>query len=327
MAADTVHTILIADDDEISRELLARVLEHEGHRAVLAATGTDALKIVREQHIDLVLLDVMMPGETGFSVCREIKAEKATRLTPVVLITGLANRTDRVLGIEVGADDFIHKPIRQDEIVARVRSLLRMKDYVDQLEEAETVLFSLALGIEAKDPYTEGLCNRLSDYSVALGKRVGLPEARLTALRRGGIVHDIGKLGVPEEIVKKPGPLTDLERDKMREHPLIGERICAPLRSFKPVLPIIRHHHEKLDGTGYPDGLNNGNIPLTARILTTVDVYDALTTDRPYRKALQPQEAFDIMKADVRKGWWDPDLVSEFESWALQQQRAAPGGL
>ncbi len=310
--------ILIADDDEASRGLLARILEGEGHNVLLAKDGNQALEMFRAQSIDLALLDVLMPGETGFSVCRRLKSDHATRLIPVILVTGLANPWDRVLGIEVGADDFLIKPFRRDELLARVRSLLRIKNYVDELEEAETVLFSLALGIEAKDPYTEGHCQRLASYAVELGRRVGLPEDQLTALRRAGIVHDIGKLGVPESILQKPGPLSGRERDAMMQHSVIGERICGPLRSFRQVLPIIRHHHEKLDGSGYPDGLSDGDIPVTARILSTVDVYDALSTDRPYRAALSPETAFGIIFEEVKKGWWDSGLVAEFQDLVMR---------
>jgi putative two-component system response regulator len=318
--------ILVADDDDSSRRLLTDLLEGEGHEVLAVSDGTVARNILRERHIDLALLDVMMPGETGFSICRELKSSKATRLTPVVLVTGLANSSDRILGIEVGADDFLNKPIKPEELLARVRSLLRMKDYVDQLEEAETVLFSLALGIEAKDPYTEGHCQRLSNYAVELGKRIGMAEDQLTALRRAGIVHDIGKLGVPEHILQKHEPLTEQERSKMMEHPAIGERICAPLRSFRLVLPIIRHHHERMDGSGYPDGLKGEAIPITARIMTTVDVYDALTTDRPYRKALPLDHAFWIMREEVKKGWWDGQLVEQFHSLVTKKTGPAAAG-
>jgi putative two-component system response regulator len=316
-----LHRILIAEDDEGGRELLTTLLEAEGHEVIAAADGEECMRMFREHRVDLVLLDVLMPGESGFSICRGIKADRTTRLTPVVLITGLANSSDRILGIEVGADDFLQKPIRREELLARVKSLLRIGDYLKELEEAETVLFSLALGIEAKDPYTEGHCRRLSEYAVALGKSAGIEESYLTALRRGGIVHDIGKLGVSESILQKPGPLTAEERREMMEHPVIGEKICAPLRSFHLVLPIIRHHHERLDGSGYPDGLKNGAIPLTARILSTVDIYDALTTQRPYKEALPSPEAFDIMHREAEKGWLDSDLVTEFEKFMRKKHR------
>jgi putative two-component system response regulator len=229
-------------------------------------------------------------------------------------MTGFANPNDRLEGIECGADDFLNKPIRRQELSARVRSLLRLKHFTDELENAETVLFSLALSIEAKDPYTEGHCARLSKYSVDLAEVLGLPIDQRIALRRAGIVHDIGKVAVPDSILLKPGPLTKEERRIMEQHPIVGERICEPLRAFRQVLPIIRHHHEKLDGSGYPDGLSGDAIPIAARIMTTVDVYDSLTTDRPYRPALSVKEAFSIMQQEVEKGWWDSRLVEEFKN-------------
>ncbi|PYU14088.1 MAG: metal-dependent phosphohydrolase, partial [Acidobacteria bacterium] len=216
-----------------------------------------------------------------------------------------------------GADDFLSKPINKEELLARVRSLLRLKQFTNELENAETVLFSLALSIEAKDPYTEGHCDRLSKYSVALAERLNLRDELRVALRRAGTVHDIGKVAVPEHILLKPGPLTPEEWKVMKQHPLVGERICAPLKSFRHVLPVIRHHHEKLDGSGYPDGLKGEEIPLTARILQTVDIYDALTTSRPYRKALSSKETFTLMREEVERGWWDGSLVDELEALVI----------
>jgi putative two-component system response regulator len=305
-------TILVADDEEANRELLAHILEREGYQVVLAEDGQEAITLFSRHPIDLALLDVKMPRQNGFQVCRAIKKNPDTRLIPVVLITGLINTNDRIAGIDCGADDYLHKPIRREELTARVRSLLRLKQFTDELENAEGVLFSLALSIEAKDPYTEGHCTRLSKYSVKLASALGLPEEECVALRRAGIVHDIGKVAVPDRILLKPGPLTDEERKIIEQHPIVGERICQPLRSFRLVLPVIRHHHEKLDGSGYPDGLKGDAIPMTARIMTTVDVYDALTTDRPYRSAHSPAEAFAIMEEEVSKGWWDAQLVANF---------------
>ncbi len=306
-------TILVADDNWANLELLSELLQDEGYRVLCVVDGEQALQTFLGQQIDLALLDVMMPGRTGFDVCRVIKSQPETRLIPVVLVTSLTSADDRVQGIEAGADDFLSKPINKQELLARVRSLLRLKQFTDELENAETVLFSLALSIEAKDPYTEGHCDRLSKYSVALAERLGLPEELRVALRRAGVVHDVGKVAVPEHILLKPGPLTPEEWKVMKQHPVVGERICAPLKSFRHVLPIIRHHHEKLDGSGYPDGLKGEEIPLTARILQTVDIYDALTTNRPYRKALSPKETFAVMQEEVKRGWWDGFVVDELE--------------
>ena len=274
---------------------------------------------------DLILLDIVMPGMDGFEVCRHIKATPETRLTPVVLITGLTATEDRIMGINAGADDFLSKPIDLNELLARTRSLLRLKQYTDELENAEAVLFSLAHSIEARDPYTHGHCERLAEMSARMGERLGVPEEQIKALRRAGVVHDIGKVAVPDSILLKPGPLTADETKVMQKHPVVGERICAPLKTFRLVLPIIRHHHEKHDGTGYPDGLQGEEIPLTARILQLSDVYDALTTDRPYKVAFTPEVALDLMEEEAERGWWDRELFEAFrEMIRLHHKELAP---
>jgi putative two-component system response regulator len=231
----------------------------------------------------------------------------------VILITALSDKQDRIEGIKSGADDFLTRPVDRTELLARVRSLLKLKLRTDELERAESVLFTLARSIEGKDPYTHGHCERLAEYSARLGEQLNLPEEQLVALRRAGIVHDVGKVAIPDAILLKPGRLTPDEWTIIREHSVIGERICAPLKSFRLVLPIIRHHHERLDGSGYPDGLRGDAIPVTARVLQIVDVYDALTTDRPYKKAFAVTDALETMKQEVSKGWWDPHIFDQFE--------------
>ena len=310
-------SVLVADDERALREGLARILRADGHTVTTAADGAEALAVFRELRPDVVLLDVMMPKLDGFEVCRRLKADPDSLLTPVVLVTGLGDVQDRVRGIEAGADDFIVKPFERLEVTARVQSLARIKRYTDELERAELVLFALARSIEGKDPYTEGHCERLSLHGSALGRRLGLPAPEVEALRRAGIVHDIGKVAVPDAILLKPGPLTPEERAIMRAHPVTGEHICLPIRSFTLVHPIIRHHHEKRDGSGYPDGLAGEAIPLTARILQVVDVYDALTTERPYKRTYAPAEALEILGEEVARGWWDPDVYAEFRRYIL----------
>jgi putative two-component system response regulator len=318
--------ILVADDNEANRELVSELLSAEGYHVVCAADGRHAQQAVDSGSIDLALLDVVMPSPTGFQVCQAMKSKPETRLIPVILLTSLNSDADRIHGIMCGADDFLNKPVNKHELLARVHSLLRLKQFTDELDNAETVLFSLALSIEAKDPYTEGHCDRLSKYSVALGEKLGLTQDLRVALRRGGLVHDIGKLSVPEHILLKPGPLTPEERKIMEQHTVIGEKICAPLRSFRHVLPIIRHHHEKRDGSGYPDGLKGEQIPLTARILQVTDIYDALTTDRPYRKALPVEKALAILREEVKRGWWDGSILDEFEAVVHGYEPVHPAG-
>lgn len=318
--------ILVADDNIANRELVAALLSVEGYQVICAENGQQALAHLNDDSIDLALLDVVMPRPSGFELCQILKSKAETRLIPVVLLTSLNSESDRIHGLLCGADDFLSKPVNKQELLARVYSLLRLKQFTDEMDNAEMVLFSLALTIEAKDPYTEGHCDRLSKYSVALGEKLGLPDDLRLALRRGGLIHDIGKLAVPEHILLKPGPLTPEERKIMEQHTIIGERICAPLRSFRNVLPIIRHHHEKQDGSGYPDGLQGAQVPLTARILQITDIYDALTTDRPYRKALSPEKALTIMRDEVKRGWWDGAVLDAFEAVVAGSQPMQPTG-
>ena len=306
-------TILVADDQAANRELLEELLTAQGCKVIAVPDGAAAVEELSRTQVDLVLLDVMMPHLNGFEVCEKIKNNPDTYLIPVIMITALSDKQDRLEGIKVGADDFLTRPVDRTELLARVGSLLKLKQRTDELERAESVLFSLARSIEGKDPYTHGHCERLAEYSARLGEHLQLPEEQLIALRRAGVVHDVGKIAVPDAILLKPGRLTAEEWTLIKEHPVVGERICAPLKSFRLVLPIIRHHHEKLDGSGYPDGLRGDAIPVTARVLQIVDVYDALTTDRPYKKAFPIVDALQTMKEEVAKGWWDPHIFDHFE--------------
>jgi len=309
--------VLVVDDEPSNRELLIAILEADGLEVGIAEDGTSGIAQVTAFDPDLILLDINMPGTSGLDVCYKLKSDPDTRLIPIVLVTGLSAVEDRVRGLQCGADDFLTKPIERSELVARVRSLISLKSFTDELERAETVLYALARSIEAKDPYTHGHCERLSQYSVKLGVKLGQAEEQLTALRRAGLVHDIGKVAVPDAVLLKPGRLNEEERVIMQQHPGVGEQICLPLKSFGHVLPIIRHHHERADGTGYPDGLKGPQIPVTAKILQIVDVFDALSTVRPYKAALTADEALKIMNEEVARGWWDPDIFSQFQGMVI----------
>ncbi len=312
-AAGRRSRILIAEDDQAMREALASLTESLGYEAVAVADGEAALAAVAAQSPDLLLSDVVMPGLSGFDLCRRLKADPVTRLIPVILITGLGD-VQKIAGIEAGADDFLGKPFSPEDLRVRLQALLRMKGFVDELEHAEAVLCTLGNSIEARDPHIQGHCERLAEYAVALGRSLGLGQDDLIALRRGAYLHDLGKVAIPDSILLKNGPLTPEEREIMQRHPVVGEEICRPLRSLQAVLPIIRHHHERQDGSGYPDRLRGERVPLTARVLQVVDVFDALTTDRPYRRAVPPATVLDALAAEARRGWWDPRIVRAFQA-------------
>jgi putative two-component system response regulator len=309
----TPATILVVDDQAPNRELLQSILVDHNFKVLTASDGANALCILSEGKVDLVLLDVLMPGESGFEVCREMKSNPLTCLIPVVFVTALSDKQSRIRGIHAGADDLLISPVDPIELLARVKSLVRLKHRTDELDRAESVLLTLASIVEARDHNTFGHCERISYLSRRLGEDIGLQDDQVRALRLAGVVHDIGKVKVPDSILLKPGPLSCEEWVLMREHPLVGEHICAPLKSFGLVLPIIRHHHEKQDGSGYPDGLCGDEIPITARILQVVDVYDALTSARPYKPAMPAAAAIRIMKEEVAKGWWNSDVLHAFE--------------
>jgi len=311
--------VLVVDDVEANRSLVTALLTRDGYRVDAAASGAAALECVRRNPPDLVLLDVMMPAPNGFDVCRALKADAGTRLIPVVLITALQQSEDRIKGFEAGADDFISKPFNAHELRARVRSLLRIKRYTDDLDSAESVILSLALTIEARDGYTEGHCERLARYASMLGRRIDLGDEDVRVLERGGYLHDIGKVGIPDAILLKPGRLTPAELAVMQQHAVIGDRLCGELRSLRQVRPIVRHHHERLDGTGYPDGLSGDAIPLFAQIIAIVDVFDALTTERPYKAAVTADAACEELIAEARRGLHRRDLVDTFAALVREE--------
>jgi putative two-component system response regulator len=317
------QSILVVDDNLVNAMLMKELLERRGYPTMAVQNAAAAEAEIRREAPDLILLDVVMPDKTGYELCRELKADSKTRLIPVVMITGLSDREDRLKGIEAGADDFLTKPISSEELFARVNSLLKLKEFTDELETADSVLCTLGLSVEARDPYTEGHCERLARYATDLGRFLGLDEESIVALQRGGFLHDLGKIAVPDEILKKGSDLTPAEWTIMKQHPITGEKICRPLKSLRLVLPIIRHHHEHSDGSGYPDGLRAGEIPLLPRILQVVDIYDALRTERPYKPALGHEQAAVTMRDEAQSGLWDEELVAEFFGMLGQGQHVA----
>ena len=304
--------ILVVDDQPSIAGLMSQLLGMRGYDVVTAANAEEAEAEVERQVPDLILSDVIMPGKSGYELCREFKDNPATRLIPFVLITGLSDSGDKLRGIEVGADDFLNKPVLAEELIARVKSLLRLKEFTDELETVDSVLCTLGLIVEGRDPYTEGHCERLAVNAADLGRHLGLDQDSIVALRRGGYLHDLGKIAVPDEILKKGSNLSAEEWQIMKLHPVTGENICKPLKSLRLVLPIIRHHHEHSDGSGYPDALNGSDIPVLPRILQVVDVYDALRTARPYKAPLSHEQAAQTMREEARRGLWDAEMVAEY---------------
>ena len=318
-----VPRILVVDDQPSIAGLMSQLLTIRGYSVVTASNADQAEAEIHRQPPDLILSDVMMPGRSGYDLCRSLKENPSTRLIPFVLITGLSDSSDKVRGIEAGADDFLNKPVLAEELIARVKSLLRLKEFTDELETADSVLCTLGLIVEGRDPYTEGHCERLAVRAADLGRHLGMDEDSILALKRGGYLHDLGKIAVPDSILRKGSDLTPAEWEIMKLHPITGENICKPLHSLSLVLPIIRHHHEHSDGSGYPDGLGAPDIPVLPRVLQVVDVYDALRTERSYKPALSHEASAQVMREEAARGLWDAELVAEYFSMLDRKQQVA----
>jgi len=231
----------------------------------------------------------------------------------VIIITGYSSPGEKIGSIEAGADDFVSKPYKTIELITRIKSLLHAKSLNDQLDSAESVIFALAKAIEAKDIYTQGHTERVSRIALLMGHQLALSEEEQKALYKGGILHDIGKIAVPDAILNKPSRLDEREFNQIKVHPGEGEKICKNLKSIQSAIDIIKYHHEHIDGSGYPDRLCGENIPLIARIMSIVDVYDALTSKRPYKIALSQKESFEILDQEAEKNWWDKRILAEFK--------------
>lgn len=316
--------ILVVEDDPRNIQILTSLLGREGYNIYVATDGELALDYLDTTLPDLILLDLGLPKMDGFIICERLKSSPVTRLIPVVVLTGQSDFGSKLRCIELGADDFISKPFNSTEVLARCKSLLRLKNALDALDNAERVIYAFARAVEAKDPYTEGHTERVTAYALALAEKVGLSELERDALKRSAILHDVGKIGVPDGILRKPGPLTPEEFEEIRKHPIQGVTILEPLQSVRDALPAIRWHHERMDGSGYPDGLTGDQIPVMVRIMTIADVYDALTTRRPYHDALSPEEGARILREGAARGWWDKELVLTFVSIVTRKHLRQP---
>ncbi len=291
--------ILVVDDDPADRLLLKRLLGSQGYDVREVADGESALAELRRDPPDLVILDVLLPRVDGYDVCRRLKGDPRTRLIPVIMITGLDHFEARLRGVDLGVDDFLVKPYRFEELRARVRSLLSLKRFTDELEHAEAVLAGMARVVEIRDAYTGDHCRRVGEYAARVGEALGLDEAARKRLRLGGLFHDLGKIAVPDAVLRKPAALDPGELAEL----------CRPMKSLEGVIPLIRHHHERLDGSGYPDGLRGAEIPVEVRILTVCDIYDALRTARPYKPAFPRERSLRILRDEAARSWWDREVV------------------
>ncbi|MFQ5924941.1 MAG: HD-GYP domain-containing protein [Dehalococcoidia bacterium] len=300
--------VLAVDDSQENLELIQALLSVAGYDVITASNGEEALLKVEEEPPDIILLDAMMPKMNGFEVCALLKRKEETRLIPVILVTPVDESEYKVRGFEAGVDDFLQRPINSVEFLARVRSLVRVKRLNDELVNVDNTILALATAIEAKDPYTEGHIDRVASYALSLGKEIGLSLREQQLLRKAAMLHDVGKLGVSESVLLKPGPLTKEEFNHVKTHTVVGEKICRPLQQDRLIAEVIRHHHERYDGKGYPDELAGEDIPLAARIMAVVDAYDALTSDRPYRGQLSQEEALQLLREETGRQF-DPKLA------------------
>ena len=322
-------TIMLVDADAVNSSDWKAFLTNQGYRVVGVETGRTAIQRCPEVKPDLVLLNSSLPDIPGFQVCKRLKADPMNRLTPVIMVVQESEPFEASKAYQSGADDFWSKPASRWEALNRVETILQLKTYIDQ--QAEEVLFTLARSIESKTPMMAGHSGRLSEYTVQFGEHLGLTTEELGVLRAGSLLHDIGKVVVPDSILLKPGRLTPEEMAVMHQHPIVGEEICAPMKSFRHLLPLIRHHHERPDGSGYPDGLTGDTIPLCAQILQMADIYDALTTDRPYRREMAVEDALAVMQREADQGQLSQMLLREFSIfvWTTKpwQRGMTPGDL
>ena len=312
MAKEGKSSILVVDDLKIHLELIEAIFEKEGCNVLTAQNASEALHVAENFSPDLAILDVMMHGMNGYELCKKLKERSGVRFFPVILVTSLSETEDKIAGIEAGADDFISKPFKSLELITRVRSLLKLKSLQEELDHSESVILTLAVALDSKDPYTKGHSERVANLSAEFAAFIGLPEKEQSLIKKTGTLHDIGKIGIGDYILHKTGILTKEELRLIEQHTVIGENICRPLYSLNSILPAIRHHHERWDGTGFPDGLKGKDIPLMAKILAIVDSFDAMVSERPYRSPASMEEAIRRMEMEKSFGQWDPSLLDRF---------------
>lgn len=301
--------VLVVDDEMTNRLLLKDILSPLGYNVVEASDGDEALQITEREKPDIILLDVIMPRLNGYEVCRQLKSSPRTKLIPIIILTSLDQLTDKIMAVDLGADDFINKPFNLTELTARVKALVALKHYTDELEYVYDVLKSITMIVERKDAYTHNHCKNVEFYAVSIARELGLSDEDVHVLRLGAAFHDIGKIGISDEILQKPAVLSVQEMEIMKTHTIIGTDLLRPMKTLEKALPLIRHHHERLDGSGYPDRLKGNDISTPIRILSVVDIYEALISIRPYKNGMPHTQAMEILYCEAKKGWWDIDII------------------
>ncbi|MCX4030075.1 response regulator [Endozoicomonas sp. SM1973] len=308
----TSAKVLIVDDMATNRELAKTALCSAAYQIDEAENGQEALEKIKNNHYDVVLLDVLMPDIDGLDVCKILRQEADFALLPIIMVTSLESPDDVIRGMSAGATDYVQKPYFPAELVSRVNAAVRHKRIIDRLDDIETAFFTLARIIEAKDAHQNGPYDRLAHLSLVFAQNLKLTYQQIDALCRGSILHDIGKLGIPDHILLKSSQLNESEWEIMKQHVIIGEQLCKPFKALQDTVDIIKYHHEAWDGSGYPEGLSGKNIPLLARIFQVVDIYDALSSKRPYKEAFSEETTIKILKEESKKGLRDAKLVKEF---------------
>ena len=308
------YKILIADDDDSVRNTVVRYFQLRGYEVIPAINGKEAVEAEEINRPDLVILDVEMPVMNGFEACKIIREKRnGINYIPIIFVSGLITEGIVITGLEIGADEYIRKPYEFVELFTRVKNLLKMKSFIEKVESIENVTFSLVKTVQTRDSYTADHSQHVADIAVGIARKMNVPENKIDVLRKGCLLHDIGKIGVPDQILNKPGKLTTEEFLKIKGHPILGMEICSNLRFAGEITDIIRHHHEKLDGSGYPDGLKGNEIDWLVRIVTVLDIYDALTTSRPYRFAMNDRDAFVILNKEAVEGKLDDSIIACLE--------------
>jgi putative two-component system response regulator len=321
-AAAKRHRVLVANSDQAEGVMLAELLTGAGFTVDVSRDGSSVLAALSSRPPDVLLVDVDLPGQSGLEVCRRVRQNATTRLLPIILMSAPEAHDDRIEGLEAGADDVLSRPVDTRELLARARALLRMKQYTDDLDSASAILTTLATMIEGRDGNAAGHCSRMANYATSLGRALGISEGDLQVLYRGAFLHDAGMLAISDFVLRKPGPLSPDEFELVKSHTILGDELCANLRSLQAVRPIVRWHHERLDGSGYPDGLRGDQIPLSAQIVSIVDLYEAITNERPYQRKRTGDEAIETLHEEVERGWRRRDLVDAFA--ILMRQRPMP---